>query len=101
MGLDVGTKTIGVAISDELGLAAYPLQVLSRAGTDADVAQVAKLVAERDATAIVVGLPLDLSGAVGRRARRVRIRRPLVRRFRHVATRSGVVGSTSRRRRGP
>lgn len=73
LGLDVGSKTIGVAVSDELGLAAHPVQVLRRQGTAADVAAVQRLVAERDVADVVVGLPLELSGAVGRRAVRVRI----------------------------
>lgn len=73
LGLDVGSKTIGVAISDELGLAAHPVQVIARRGTVADVAKVSALIAEREISAVVVGLPLELSGAVGRRARRVRI----------------------------
>jgi len=73
LGLDVGTKTIGVAVSDELMLAAHPLTTLERRGTDADVAQVDALVAEHGAEVIVVGLPLELSGEVGPRARRVRV----------------------------
>ena len=73
LGLDVGSKTIGVAISDELGLAAHPVQVIARRGTAADVATIAALITEREVSAVVVGLPLELSGAVGRRATRVRI----------------------------
>lgn len=73
MGLDVGMKTIGVAVSDELGLAAHPVETITRRGTGADVARVAALVAEREIGDIVVGLPLELSGRVGRRALRVRV----------------------------
>jgi putative Holliday junction resolvase len=73
LGLDVGSKTIGVAISDELGLAGHPLETLQRRGTAADVERIAALVAEREVTALVVGLPLELSGAEGHRARRVRV----------------------------
>lgn len=73
LGLDVGTKTIGVAMSDALGLAAHPLVVLSRAGTVLDVAAVEELVDEHEVQAIVVGLPLELSGKVGQRARRVKV----------------------------
>jgi putative holliday junction resolvase len=72
MGLDVGMKTIGVAISDELGLAAHPVETIARQGTSADVARVALLVAHREVGQIVVGLPLELSGQAGRRAQRVR-----------------------------
>jgi len=73
LGLDVGTKTIGVAISDELGIAAHPLDVLSRHGTDADVTAVMAIAIERDARAIVVGIPYELSGREGHRAKRVRV----------------------------
>jgi putative holliday junction resolvase len=71
LGLDVGSKTIGVAISDELGLAAHPERVLARRGTDVDVAAVLALCRERAVTAVVIGMPFELSGAIGLRARRV------------------------------
>lgn len=73
LGLDVGMKTIGVAGSDELGLAAHPVETIARRGTGPDVARVCALVGEREATDVVVGLPLELSGQEGRRARRVRV----------------------------
>ena len=73
LGLDVGTKTIGIALSDALGLAAHPLLVLPRSGTVLDVKAVDELVVEHEVGAIVVGLPLELSGKVGHRARRVQV----------------------------
>jgi putative Holliday junction resolvase len=73
VGLDVGTRTIGVAVSDELGLAAHPRRTLARQGTAADVAQVRAVCAAEEATRVVVGLPLELSGRVGPRARRVMV----------------------------
>ncbi|WP_428264906.1 Holliday junction resolvase RuvX [Haliangium sp.] len=73
LGLDIGVKTIGVAASDELGLAAHPVETIARRGTEADVARVVALVAEREVGDVVVGLPLELSGQAGRRARRVRL----------------------------
>lgn len=66
-------KTIGLAISDELGFAAHPVSTLQRKGTVPDVEALAKLVAEREIGTVVVGLPLELSGAVGLRAKRVRV----------------------------
>ena len=71
--LDVGMKTIGVAVSDELGLAAHPVTVVRRAGTAADVAAVVALYRQHEAGAVVVGMPYELSGAVGPRARRVQV----------------------------
>src|SRR6185295_20071305 len=70
LGLDVGTKTIGVAVSDELGLAAHPHSVIVRKGAAADAAAVAGLLRDERAEAIVVGLPLTLEGEVGLRAKK-------------------------------
>lgn len=72
LGLDVGSKTIGIAVADPTGLIASPHRVLARRGHAADAAAVAALVRETDAAAIVVGLPLELDGAEGHRARLVR-----------------------------
>jgi putative holliday junction resolvase len=71
LGLDIGTKTIGVALTDELGIAAHPLTVLPRAGNSDDSATVAALVAAHGVTDVVVGMPYELSGRLGHRARRV------------------------------
>ena len=73
LGLDVGSKTIGVAISDELGLAAHPDHVIARRGTAADVATVTALCRDRGIGAVVIGMPFELSGAVGPRAKRVKV----------------------------
>jgi putative holliday junction resolvase len=72
LGLDVGTKTIGVAITDEANVAAHPLTVLERAGNARDSVQIAALVAAHGVTDVVVGIPYELSGRAGHRARRVR-----------------------------
>jgi len=71
LGLDVGTKTIGVALTDEANIAAHPLTVLPRAGNSDDSRAIAALVAEHGVTDVVVGMPYELSGKVGHRARRV------------------------------
>lgn len=73
MGLDVGMKTIGIAVSDELRLAGHPLETLARKGTAADVEAISALVAAREVIDVVVGLPLDLAGREGPRAKRVRV----------------------------
>jgi putative Holliday junction resolvase len=72
LGLDVGTKTIGVAITDEANVAAHPLTVLSRIGNSGDSAKIAALVVEHGVTDVVIGIPYELSGRAGHRARRVR-----------------------------
>jgi putative holliday junction resolvase len=71
LGLDVGSKTIGVAVSDDLGLAAHPRETVARRGERADVEAIAAIASDERARAIVVGLPLELSGRAGPRARRV------------------------------
>jgi putative Holliday junction resolvase len=72
LALDVGTKTIGLAMTDEAMIAAHPLTVLSRAGTSRDAAAVVALVNEHRVTDVIIGMPFELSGKVGHRARLVR-----------------------------
>jgi putative Holliday junction resolvase len=71
LGLDVGSKTIGVAMTDEANIAAHPLLVIARQGTDTDVSTIQTLVVEHGITDVVIGMPFELSGKVGHRARRV------------------------------
>lgn len=72
LGLDLGTKRIGVATSDASGLIASPLTVLERTGDRSrDHRAIAALVVEEEAAVIVVGLPLSLSGEVGSAAQNV------------------------------
>lgn len=73
LGLDVGSKTIGVAVSDELGFAAHPETVIARAGTRADVVTLVALAAKHEVSAVVIGIPYELSGREGPRAKRVRV----------------------------
>jgi putative Holliday junction resolvase len=73
LGLDVGSRTIGVAVSDELGMAAHGVTTLQRRGTQKDVAQVLELVRRYQAERIVVGMPYDIDGNEGPRAIRVRV----------------------------
>lgn len=72
LGLDVGSKTIGLALVDEAGIAAHPLGVLARSGIPGDVSAIRTVVEQYSVTDLVVGLPYELSGRVGHRARRVR-----------------------------
>ena len=73
LGLDVGTKTIGVAVADDEAVVAMPLRTLSRSGGERDVEAVAAVMRETGAGALVVGLPLELSGREGDAARRSRV----------------------------
>lgn len=71
LGLDVGSKTIGVAVTDEVGIAAHPVKVIQRAGIATDVSTIQTLVAELDIGSVVVGMPYELSGRIGHRGKRV------------------------------
>lgn len=88
MGLDVGDKTIGVAISDELGMTANPVTTIQRTGSiKREIGEVRKLAEENNVGRIVVGMPLMLDGSIGVQAEKVqtfieemrkRIRIPIV-----------------------
>jgi putative Holliday junction resolvase len=70
LGLDLGSKRIGVAVSDRSGTIATPLLVLARSRRrDDDHRRIAELVVEEEAEVVVVGLPLSLSGEAGPAAR--------------------------------
>lgn len=70
LGLDLGSKRIGVAVSDRSGTIASPLSVLQRSGSVArDHRAIAALVVEEEAEIVVVGLPLNMNGSMGPTAR--------------------------------
>lgn len=71
LGLDVGTKTLGVAVADPSGTIASARTVLARRGHAADAAAIAEMARSEAAGTVVVGLPLELDGTVGHRARLV------------------------------
>jgi putative Holliday junction resolvase len=73
LGLDLGTKRIGVAVSDRSGTIASPLTVLQRGRSRRDDhARIADLVRAEEVECVVVGLPLSLSGADGPAAQAAR-----------------------------
>ena len=61
LGLDVGDKRIGVAISDELGLTAQPVMTLERQSLEKDCATLDDLIKKYEISKIVVGIPRSLS----------------------------------------
>ena len=71
LGLDVGDKRTGVAISDPQGILATPLTVLTNKGEDAFIDEILKLVEQYKAKRIVVGLPRRLNGELGKQASKV------------------------------
>ncbi|MGC6491467.1 MAG: Holliday junction resolvase RuvX [Myxococcota bacterium] len=72
LALDVGTKTIGVAVSDGLGMMAHPVTTLSRRSVVKDAEALEDLVKKHRATQLVVGLPLELDGSEQRSAKLAR-----------------------------
>jgi putative Holliday junction resolvase len=71
LALDVGDRTIGVAVSDLLGIAAHPVETIRRTRPAAEIARIRELVAEREACRIVVGLPRMMDGTLGVQAEKV------------------------------
>ena len=65
MGLDVGDRRIGVALSDETATLASALTTLARVGGRKDAAAVAELARTHEVVAVVVGLPLNMNGSRG------------------------------------
>ena len=72
MGLDVGEKTIGVALSDSLLMTASPIEVIRRTKFTVDAEKLIVLIRAREATGIVVGLPVNMDGSEGPRCQSVR-----------------------------
>lgn len=73
VGIDLGSKRIGVAISDSDGRVATPYEVVLRSGDrDRDHRHIAGIVSEVEAEIVVVGLPLSLDGSEGRAAQGAR-----------------------------
>lgn len=73
LGLDLGSKRIGVALSDPEGTIASPLATLERQGTERDLAALLELARRHEVGAIVVGLPLHMNGRRGPEAEAARV----------------------------
>lgn len=65
MGLDIGDRSIGIAVSDENGTIAFPLENYIRTGLKKDLAHLVDLVAERGVETIVAGMPYNMNGTLG------------------------------------
>jgi len=72
MGLDVGTKTIGVALCDAGWSFATPAELIRRGKFTADLEKLRALIAQQNVTGLVVGLPLNLDGTDSPRTQSVR-----------------------------
>ncbi|MDA7550261.1 MAG: Holliday junction resolvase RuvX [Rhodobacteraceae bacterium] len=72
IGLDLGTKTIGVAISDSLRLTATPIETIKRVKFTADAARLTDMITEREIGGIILGLPRNMDGSEGPRCQSTR-----------------------------
>ncbi|MEM9045500.1 MAG: Holliday junction resolvase RuvX [Pseudomonadota bacterium] len=72
LGLDLGTKTIGVAVSDGLRLTATGLETIKRKKFTLDAARLVEMIEYRDVTGLVLGLPRNMDGSEGPRCQATR-----------------------------
>src|SRR5881394_2920897 len=73
LGLDVGSKTIGMAVSDPLGITAQGLDTIRRQNKRLDFERLAAVIKDYAVVAIVVGYPLRLSGAEGTQSQKMQL----------------------------
>ncbi|MXZ00952.1 Holliday junction resolvase RuvX [Candidatus Poribacteria bacterium] len=71
LGLDIGDVRIGVALSDELGVAAHPLCTLTRKNRKVDLIAISDLVSIHKVERVVIGLPISLDGSIGPQAEKI------------------------------
>jgi putative Holliday junction resolvase len=72
LGLDTGTRTIGIAISDPGRIVASPLDTIRRGKFAADAATLQRLIADRAIAGLILGLPVNMDGSEGPRCQSVR-----------------------------
>jgi putative holliday junction resolvase len=72
LGLDLGTKTIGVAVSDGMRYSATPLETIKRTKFTQDAERIVALIAQNQAVALILGLPLNMDGTEGPRVQSTR-----------------------------
>ncbi len=68
MSMDIGSRTIGVAISDELGITAQGLKTIRRRSMEEDLKEISIIIAQFKIDRIVVGLPKNMDGTIGKQA---------------------------------
>ncbi|WP_434796819.1 Holliday junction resolvase RuvX [Terrisporobacter vanillatitrophus] len=71
MGLDIGDKTIGVAVSDLMGLTAQGVTTIRRVGKKKDIEEIKKIISEKQVNKIVSGLPKNMNGTIGTQGEKV------------------------------
>lgn len=71
MGLDVGDRTIGIAVSDAMGWTAQGVEVIRRTSTAKDLSRLKELATLHEVTSFVVGLPKNMNGTIGPQGEKV------------------------------
>lgn len=72
IGLDVGDKRIGVAMSDLLGLTAQGIETIHRESNQSTFDRIAQLIKENDVKKLVVGMPKNMDGTIGEQGKKVK-----------------------------
>lgn len=72
LGLDVGDRRIGVALSDPGGILASPFTIIDRRDEKQDIEAIAEIVSQHEVGRIIVGLPRSMDGSIGRQADKVK-----------------------------
>ena len=73
LGIDYGEARIGLAVSDDLGMLAHPLETVPAADREAAIQRIVAIADERGIQKLVVGLPFRMDGSEGRAAEKVRV----------------------------
>jgi len=71
LGLDIGDKRIGVAVSDPQGILASPFTIINRIDDAVDVEAITSIVDQQQVERIIVGLPRSMDGSIGKQAQKV------------------------------
>ena len=71
LGLDIGDRRIGVALSDPGGILASPLTIIERKNEASDIAAITALVRQHEVSVVIAGLPRCMDGSIGHQAKRV------------------------------
>ena len=73
LGLDIGDRRIGVALSDPGGILATPLTILESRNADKNIAAIVALLNQHEVAQVVAGIPLSMDGSIGPQAEKVQV----------------------------
>ena len=73
LGLDIGDKRIGVALSDPHGILASPFTIINRKDETADIEAIISIISQHQVERVIVGLPRSMDGSVGKQAEKVKV----------------------------